>query len=400
MRRRFPWSTLPTSLADALRPTLSHTVGEIVVAISREVPAYRGALDDAMGPTVRRGVEIALTRMLALFGTDDPALDARSAAFYRRIGAGESDQGRTLEALLAAYRIGARVSWENMSAAATASGVDPADLVTLAESIFVYIDELSGAGAQGHAEAQAVRSGYRQVQRSQLAEALIDGLAATTPAKLASLAEGCGWPLPATLAVAVVPKSTGTTGPPLPMAPPDVLVLERDTDAIVVIPDPTGPGRRRQLTARIEGPVFVGTVHPPAEAPLSFDHAVRLRDLAAKGLVPDDRIVLATDHLPELLVSSDGVLAAQLAERSVRPLAGLGAAKRETLMLTLAVWLDQQGDRAAVARQLVVHPQTVSYRLSRLRELYGDTLESPAGRFALRVGLLAAGLTPVRPDGR
>ena len=398
MRQHLPWFTLPAHLADILSPTVPQTVTDTVHAISREVPAYQGALDDEIGPTVRRGVEIALARMLALFGTDDPALDERARAFYRGIGAGENEQGRSLEALLAAYRTGARVAWERMSAAATEARVDTADLVALAESIFVYIDELSGASALGHADAEAVRSGYRQVQRSQLAEALVDGLAATSPAKLSALAESSGWALPTTVAVAVVPKSVGTTGPPLPMAPPDVLVLERDADAVAVIPDPAGPGRRARLSAGVAGPVFVGTVRSPSQAPLSFDHAVRLRELASRGLVPDDRIILATEYLPELLVSADAVLAAQLAERSVRPLAAVAPAKRQTLLVTLAAWLDQQGDRAAVARQLVVHPQTVSYRLGRLREFYGDSLESSAGRFALRLGLAAEGFTPDRTD--
>ena len=63
-----------------------------------------------MGPVVRQGTEIALTRLLDLFGTDSPALDPRAQRFYRRIGTFESKQGRTLEAVLSAYRIGARVA--------------------------------------------------------------------------------------------------------------------------------------------------------------------------------------------------------------------------------------------------------------------------------------------------
>lgn len=389
MTTQFPWQGLPAELAAALRPTLPGAVDATILAISQEVPAYHGALQRDIGPTVRRGVEIALTRMLELFGTDQPALDGPASTFYERIGAGEYAQGRSLEALLAAYRTGARVAWERMSDAAVRADVAARVLIRLAESIFVYIDELSGASAQGHARAAAARSGYREVLRSQLAQAIIDGGPAASPTRLLALAENAGWQLPELVAVAVVPKSHDASGPPLPMAPPDVLVIERADDAVAVIPDPTGPGRQDALARRITGPVFVGTVRPLREADLSLQHAVALRVLAEAGRVPDDQIVVAADHLPLLLLAGDPVIAGQMVRRSLRGLAGVPAAKRAVLTETLAAWLDHQGDRAAVARQLVVHPQTVSYRMGRLRELLGDRLDSGTGRLQLRLALLA-----------
>ncbi len=55
----------------------------------------------------------------------------------------------------------------------------------------------------------------------------------------------------------------------------------------------------------------------------------------------------------------------------------------------LHAWLREQGRTEAVARELHVHPQTVRYRLARLRELFGDVLERPDGRFELEVALRA-----------
>ncbi|MDT7567661.1 MAG: hypothetical protein QOG76_6285, partial [Pseudonocardiales bacterium] len=40
---------------------------------------------------------------------------------------------------------------------------------------------------------------------------------------------------------------------------------------------------------------------------------------------------------------------------------------------------------------LFVHPQTVRYRMSQLRELYGDQLHDPATVLALCIALGAAG---------
>jgi len=47
------------------------------------------------------------------------------------------------------------------------------------------------------------------------------------------------------------------------------------------------------------------------------------------------------------------------------------------------------GGLQAVAEQLHVHPQTVRYRLARLRELFGTRLDDPDGRFELELALRA-----------
>ncbi len=389
VRAPHPWSALPPSLAGLLSAALPRAVEATVAAIEAEVPAYREAWDDRLGPTVRRGVDLALKRMLELFGTDQAALSKRGARFYEGVGAAEYSEGRSLESLLAAYRTGARVAWEHMSAAALAAQVQPHDLAVLAESIFVYIDELSAASAQGHAQADARSRGYRDVLRSQLVATLVEGGMAADPVRTRALAESAGWEIPMTLAVAVVPKAEA--GPALPTSPFDVLVLERESDALVVIPDPSGAGRRRSLSRGISGPVFVGSVRRPEQARVSLDQALALRGLAEAGSVPQTGLVLAVDHLPELLLAADPLTAAQIAERALAPLVDVPPAKREVLTRTLAVWLDTQGDRGAVARELIVHPQTVSYRLSRLRELYGERLDSPRERLLIQLALIGVG---------
>jgi hypothetical protein len=49
------------------------------------------------------------------------------------------------------------------------------------------------------------------------------------------------------------------------------------------------------------------------------------------------------------------------------------------------------GNRRAVSEELGVHPQTVRYRLGRVRELFGPVLDDPAARLRL---LLALGWEP------
>ena len=43
-----------------------------------------------------------------------------------------------------------------------------------------------------------------------------------------------------------------------------------------------------------------------------------------------------------------------------------------------------------MSAELFVHPQTVSYRLNRLRQLLGDDLDDPTARFELLLVLTGA----------
>jgi DNA-binding PucR family transcriptional regulator len=45
-----------------------------------------------------------------------------------------------------------------------------------------------------------------------------------------------------------------------------------------------------------------------------------------------------------------------------------------------------------VAEELQVHPQTVRYRLSQLRELFGERLDDPDARFELAIAVRATQL--------
>jgi DNA-binding PucR family transcriptional regulator len=59
----------------------------------------------------------------------------------------------------------------------------------------------------------------------------------------------------------------------------------------------------------------------------------------------------------------------------------------DRLAETLRSWLLHHGRREEVAADLVVHPQTVRYRMTQLRELYGDKLTDPASVLELTIAL-------------
>ena len=135
-------ANLPPELAKALRPALPDLAQHIIVAIGREVPAYARPLEGPFGRALRVGVERALSRFVD--GIERPgAGDGGAREIYVALGRGEMRAGRSLDALLSAYRIGARLAWERFVAAGEAAGHEPRTLYRLASAIFDYIDGIS-----------------------------------------------------------------------------------------------------------------------------------------------------------------------------------------------------------------------------------------------------------------
>src|SRR3712207_992096 len=101
-------AALPDDALEALGPHLPALVEDIIAAVRTEVPAYARPLEGGFGEAVRRGVEEALGQFREW--AKDPRTRRRPGrGIYVELGRAEFRQGRSLEALLAAYRVGARL---------------------------------------------------------------------------------------------------------------------------------------------------------------------------------------------------------------------------------------------------------------------------------------------------
>lgn len=370
-------TVLPGAVRTAVEPELPTLAAEIVEAIRGEVPEYARPLSGAFGTGIRTGVQEALARFAA-GGEGLPDV-------YRALGRGELRAGRSLDALQSAYRVGARIAWRRLSRVAEEAGVPVAEQHALAEAIFAYIDAIAGESVEGYAEAQAAEAGDRQRRR----EALLALVAARTPADEATLrsaAAQAGWPLPRRLAF------LACAGDPSRLArrlSGDALHGRVGEQACVLTGEPAGLEQEAERAAgRLELRIGVGPVVATADARRSFDWAARALRLESPG---EPCAVVAERRLPELALGGSPELLAALRERALAPLAGETPASRARLEQTLAAWLDRAGSRAAVARDLGVHPQTVRYRVGRLRELFGERLDDPAARFELMLAVRAPG---------
>jgi hypothetical protein len=159
-------------------PTLSQ---QVVAAVMAEVPSYSGAWSGPMGRPIAHAVQLALTGFLRLAahpsGSDPgtPRAPAVDAAYD--LGRGEARSGRSMDVLLAAFRVGARVSWREMAQILVAGGADTATTARFAELMFAYIDELSGASVSGHVDELATTGQVRQRYLERLGHALLSGAA-------------------------------------------------------------------------------------------------------------------------------------------------------------------------------------------------------------------------------
>ena len=111
-----PWRGLSARVADLIEAEIPVTTAEILDSIGREVPEYARPLEGDFGRGVRTGVAQALTQFVAVI-RDPDAGRGMGREVYLELGRGELRQGRTLDSLQAAYRVGARVAWRRFAAA-------------------------------------------------------------------------------------------------------------------------------------------------------------------------------------------------------------------------------------------------------------------------------------------
>jgi DNA-binding PucR family transcriptional regulator len=97
-------------------------------------------------------------------------------------------------------------------------------------------------------------------------------------------------------------------------------------------------------------------------------------------------------HLLDLALIAHEVLARDFVDTRLAPLRAMKRAARARATETLRAWLDAHGDVSATARALHIHPQSVRYRLARLREAFAGALDDPAGRLEIAAALRASEL--------
>lgn len=389
-------STALSALLPALVADLPHLLDEVADALKEIEPAYGEFLvigRDEVLPAAEFAVSHLVAEAAACLQEGPVRVDGDrndvAWALFEELGRDQWRRDQPVRMLLTAYQLGGRVGWRRIAAVAVENDLPPAALVALAEAVFRLVDELSAATISGFVEEQAQSATERERLRDVLAERLLSDRADS--AVVAQAARAAGWPLPKEAAVVLLRPDDEPGREILGRMVPSALLLRHTPLPGAIVPDPDGPGRRQRLRTELRG---TSAIVGPTVALSRLPESARVAQVAAQTLDravsssgPSAGPLFADEHLDAIIVHRDRRLLEALREDQLRPLAAAPAGSRVALQQTLRSWLVHMGNRRAVSDELGVHPQTVRYRLGRVRELFGPVLDDPAVRLRLLLAL-------------
>jgi hypothetical protein len=271
-------------------------------------------------------------------------------------------------------------------------------------------------------EERAVESAGRRRRAELTAQLLDSGATATETARRLGMPSGpfCvaaarldGGPGPAADRQAGLQRTADALGLHLAPVSPGVVTTVLDDTAYAVLPQPPGtlrlpvPVRQtlERLAERRDPTIRLGVSRPvdtPARLAAARDDAdAVLAVLPGRGL----RVAELTDVWAQVVLAQVPVSTRLRDYFRTGPLADVArydAEHRTTLLESLRVHLESFGDMVGAAARLHVHPNTLRYRLRRIRELTGLDLEDADARLAvglqLRLSTISAHAPPHDPD--
>ncbi|MGW4648654.1 PucR family transcriptional regulator [Kitasatospora sp. NPDC004289] len=405
-----PHETVPrlggTPVHERLRAAAAVLAPAVMARLVEQLPAYGALPSEQLRGEITREVDRGIRAFTETLRTGELPGEAELARISES-SARRADEGVPLEAVVGAYHFGAQECAARVLAAAGPE--DLPDVLRVQHRLLDYLRLVSCAVAAGYVQERQAALGDEQVARQELLSRLLEG------GDPRAAADRAGLPLPAGYLVLGI-----TVGPH-----PDELLpgvnhavagrrklrrlrheLQRRTNGdllsglsgnsgLVLIPSdapPAGLGEAdrdrlsrlvEQLGRRCGAELLVAAATAPPEGVAGAARLVaEVREVArASGRGPG--LYLLDDVLLEYQLSRPSPardrLAALLAPLSVRP----------DLLETLRGYLASGLDRRGTAARLLVHPNTVDYRLRRAAELTGLDASRGADQLTLRAALAA-----------
>ena len=281
-----------------------------------------------------------------------------------------ASEGMPLEDLLHAYRLGGRLGWRAI--ADVAHDDEQSVLVEIAARVMHYVDDVSAAVAQAYLdERQQLVSEEERTARD-----LFEAIIRDTPlgGRLEHLAQGRGFEL-GDRYHPFIARFPGTGG-------------RRHADLAAAL-------RREGTLALTEGDRVAGLLRAgsrphglPPQALTVVGGETRRRDLAVA--IDDVRSIaelaerrglrgtVDAEYFPlELQLIASPWYSRMIADRVLGPLGHGDGQRGAELSSTLEAFVEHDLDRRRTAAALHIHPNTLDYRLRRLRELTGLDLREP-----------------------
>lgn len=381
----------------------AHEIGAQLAARYREeIIDYRIVNEHVFADDITTMATRNLEEFLAHLRTGGEMPEER-LEYFRRSGIRRAHQGVPMHALLHAYRLWGQAAWTEIVGA-----VDVGDLRECAAALEIagwlmsYVDRVSSAVAAAYLDEVAGVWGDRDVVRRDLLERLISGRVGSelTRRQIAELKLDFDRHHVVVLARSVEGDLHGALDRVTEVLQPPVrrlLVGLRQEEVVAIYPldgpadAPTMHGQVQQLAAVIlDFTVAVGRWHTGIEGiARSHDEAIEALQIAAARGDSAGRAVAFTDVLLDHIVHRADDSEALLAE-ILQPIREYDDARRAGLMATLRAYFDSSFSLTHAAEALYVHPNTVVYRLKRIKELTGRDPTDPNDMLLLSLGLKLA----------
>lgn len=371
-------------VADRLQAKRPQLADAMVAAMRAEIPAYARAGADLISD-IRAHAEAHARRIIEVARTDTLP-GPQEFEFARRAAARRQRQGVPLDELLQAFRVGHRTVWDAIVAEAGDSEAGRAAAIALARPALQYIDLSSTLVAEAYLREEQRVLATADRERRDLLENLLAGRAVPADAVPPGLGgevvvavlrpDAASDRLDEAAAILGTHAAKGAAKPLVVVRQGEVVaVLEAGAAGAVAsaasdLLAEMGIAARAGISSRGEG---LETVRH------GYDEAARALERATA-----DRPVVALGEMRPfeyLLASTDAAVGHAIADRGRLLLEG----DRDGLLTaTLVAYTAADLNVSEAARRLVVHPNTVRYRLRRVSELTG----SDTARFEDLVDLL------------
>jgi DNA-binding PucR family transcriptional regulator len=266
------------------------------------------------------------------------------------------------------------------------------------EAVLRYSREVAFAAAEVYAEAAEARGAWDARLESLVVDAVIRGEADDS---MQSRAAALGWGAVSGVAVVVGSTPRGATGTVIGelhrtarRSGVELLVAIQGPRVVCIGGGVTDPlSLARTLDAHLgDGPLVVGPTVPHLFAAGRSARAAISGHTAAPAWPAAPRPVLADDLLAERALLGDLPARNALTARIIRP---LEEASGGSLLETAEAWLDGGLGVEGTARALIVHPNTVRYRLAGIAKATGYDLTDPHDAQTVRLALALQRLGPV-----
>ena len=320
---------------------------------------------------------------------------------FRAQGADAAERGVALAVVLDLYLSATWRLWDAVNS--EASGSSQVTIGSIASTMFRAADDAAEALAEGYAETQRRTVRFEESLRREFVDDLLAGTTAVQ--QLRERANRFGFNIAGTHHVVVA----GGERPLVDAGPVharvenqllnsfggrDVIVATKGGLLVCVIPGGSVDSQN-QLVATLhgtgEGPWVIGVGRPdrgPTGVVRSYGEARAARELEIR-LQRGVMVARYEKLLPFLVISTASDLAAEMVAEVLGPLdAARGGAA--PLIETLRAHFESGGNVLATARSLLLSPRAVTYRLERVAQLTGHSVDHAESRFVLELAVRAS----------